>query len=81
MLLLDHLVLFVNYFPISLIFFRGAATLGCVFEFQSLHQSYHRHYPGGGLQYILDMNLILKKFTAKKKTLPVQKRSYIQVAI
>ncbi|XP_050520401.1 chondroitin sulfate synthase 1-like isoform X2 [Daktulosphaira vitifoliae] len=51
---------------------------GRVIEFKEIFYGYHRVNPLYGVDYILDMLLMYKKYRGKKMTVPVRRHAYLQ---
>ncbi|XP_050442213.1 chondroitin sulfate synthase 1-like [Adelges cooleyi] len=51
---------------------------GRVIEFKEIFYGYHRVNPLYGVDYVLDMLLMYKKYRGKKMTVPVRRHAYLQ---
>lgn len=51
---------------------------GRVIDFKEIFYGYHRVNPLFGVDYMLDMLLMYKKYRGKKMTVPVRRHAYLQ---
>lgn len=51
---------------------------GRVIDFKEVFYGYHRVNPVFGVDYMLDMLLMYKKYRGKKMTVPVRRHTYLQ---
>lgn len=66
------------FFQVLEIFNKYARQRGRVLEFQDLLYGYRRIDPLHGVDYVLDLLLLYKKFKGRKVTVPVRRHAYLQ---
>ncbi|XP_018025751.1 chondroitin sulfate synthase 1 [Hyalella azteca] len=57
----------------------ASSKRGRELEYRNLLYSYVRHAPGTGMQLVLDLLLLYKRFRGNKMTIPVRRHGYFQV--
>ncbi|KAH9400958.1 Chondroitin sulfate synthase 1 [Tyrophagus putrescentiae] len=55
---------------------RGPQKLGRLLDFHSLYYGYVRFTPETGVQYVLDLLLIYRRFAGKRLTLPIRRHAH-----
>lgn len=57
---------------------RNSMKRGRLIDFKDLLYGYMRHQPSIGVDYIIDMLLVYRKYEGKKMTVPVRRHAYVR---
>ena len=57
---------------------RNSMKRGRLIDFKDLLYGYMRHQPSLGVDYIIDMLLVYRKYEGKKMTVPVRRHAYVR---